>query len=190
MSVLSERGIVQSKMGGAVDTWRQTWILDTGADLFHQASTGGTVDLLQETPGHYRWKTQFASAVWADAVPDTDLKIGSRNRILAITTGMYYKDKSTTRAEAEAGIEDLEALWDKATWTNDKLVWKETTGGFPPVPPGSAAVKDAEIAMRILRQLPSNYDEFFETGPDGQIRGCGEWFAEFTTLYEINFDNC
>lgn len=176
MTALSDKGLVQGKMGGAVDTWRQTVLLDPRLVVFHD----GVVQLLQVPPQEFRWVKNFGCAVFPVGVDSTDLNIGRRERALAITTGFYFREDRETRDEAEAAIEDLEELWDFAVWSNEQLTWKVS---FPALPPLSGATVNETLARRVVKQLPSLYADFEDDD------GCGR-IAEFTAVYPIPFATC
>ncbi len=184
MTALSERGLSQTLMGAAVDTWRQQILLDVDLTVFH----GGTVDLLQEPPVDYVWDTNFAMGVFPVGIDETDLKIGTRSRLLQIVTGFYWIEVQKNRQPGEAGIEDLERLWDAAIWANEQLRWglPSDTPAWPSVPPGSAATPNQIIARKLSLQVPTLYAEFV----DEQGRTCGQRIAEFAAVYEIPFPNC
>lgn len=175
MSALSGKGLSQGLMGAAVDTWRQTVLLDTDLIVFHD----GAVDLLQVPPDKFRWDSDFACAVFPIGIDSTDLDIGSRERLLGIMTGFYFREDEETREGGEAAIEDLEQLWNNALYSNEQLVWKTS---FPAPPPGFGASVNEPIARRVERQLPSLYGNFAEPA-------C-ERTAEFTAIYPIRFTNC
>ena len=176
MTALSDKGLVQGKMGAAVETWRQTALLDPDLIGFHD----GSIDLLQVPPSTFRWTTNFGCAVFPIGIDSTDLKIGRRERAIGIMTGFYFREDEETRGEAEAAIEDLEELWDFAIWSNEQLTWKVS---FPAPPAGSGTAVNETLARRVLRQEPSIYEEFEDEG------GCVR-VAEFTAIYPIAFDDC
>ncbi len=186
MSALSDRGLAQGKMGAAVDTWHQHFLLDPGLLTFHK----GVVDLLQETPAEYKWTGNFACAVFPVGIDSTELQMGNRSKALGIMSGFYWKERVSRREQAKAGIEDLEQIWDAAVWLNEKLVWgpagqTPAAPTWPPPPSGSAATASQNLAVQIISQSPTDYGRF----ADADGRPCDERLAEFITIYEISFEN-
>ncbi len=180
MTALSTK-ISQGTMGAAVDTAHQTVLLDSGLLAFH----GGKVLLLEEPPSDFKWLESFACAVWAEGVPSTDLELGNRVRAIDIMYGFYWKSTDQQRNPGEASIADLEELWDRAIWTNEKLVWKAPSFGWPPVPSGRPAALEAnvEVAEQILDQDPTDYGRVF----DDKGKRCDELLAEFVARYAVRF---